>query len=84
MPTSTMFTPVDTFLFAFRVRFWATAPTEGYFRVEFVTEPDFPCFGALGGRGFLSFLLVILHPVCRSSSRVRAFSRASTCSMMLS
>ena len=84
MPTSTMFTPVDTFLFAFCVRFWAAAPTEGYFRVEFVAEPDFSCFGALGGRGFLSFLLVILHPVCRSSPMVRACLRASTCSTMLS
>lgn len=57
MPTSTMFTPVDTFLFAFCVRFWAAAPAEGYFRVEFVAEPDFPVLGHLEGGVFFLFFL---------------------------
>ena len=64
MPTSTMFTPVDTFLFAFCVRFWAAAPAEGYFRVEFVAEPDFSCFGAPWRAGFSFF------SSCDSSSSV--------------
>lgn len=61
MPTLAMFTPVGAFLFAFCVRFWAVASAEGYFRVEFVAVPDFPCFTALGDLVFLSFLLVVLH-----------------------
>lgn len=62
MPTSTMFTPVDTFLFACRVCFGVAAFAEDYFGVEFGAVPDFPGFGAFRELTLLLwFLLVVLH-----------------------
>lgn len=81
MPAFAVFAPVGAFLFARRPSFGATARAEDYFRFEVVAVPDFPCFDAFRELVLLLFLLVVPH---QTSPRVRAFSRASTCLVMLS